>query len=113
MVGNNQVDEPWLDETLTQYSMLYFETRYGSDRATDLLENNFQKPYQALQDTQEDMPIGLPVAAYNEREYSVIVYRKGLLYFHELRQEVDEETYTEVLRTYFKRYRYGIATPEG
>lgn len=113
IVGNDQVDEPWLDEALTQYcTLLYYEEKYGEDVASGLLESVFRRPYEQLQETGNDKPAGLPVAAYNSSEYGTIVYQKGPLYFHELRQEVGEETFWEILRRYFEQNRYRIATPE-
>ncbi len=58
------------------------------------------------------MPIGLPVAAYPEALYGTVVYGKGPLFFHELRQEVGEETFDRILRTYFEEHLYGIAYPQ-
>lgn len=113
LVGNDQVDEPWLDEALTQYStLLYYEHRYGAEAAGELLQNVFRQPYEEAQDSGRDQPAGLPVAAYNSASYGAIVYRKGPLYFHELRQAVGDEAFWEILRTYFERYRYHIARPE-
>jgi aminopeptidase N len=40
------------------------------------------------------------------------VYQKGPLYFHELREEMGEETFWEVLERYFEQNQYRIATPE-
>jgi hypothetical protein len=113
MVGNDQVDEPWLDEALVQYcTLLYFEQQYGRDVAERLLESLFQDPYEELQETGRDKPVGLPVAAYSRRDYGPLVYQKGPLYFRALRQSVGDEALWDILRTYFERNRYGIATPE-
>jgi aminopeptidase N len=113
MVGNDQVDEPWLDEALTQYcTLLYYEDKYGEDVASRLLESVFREPYRQLEETGNDKPAGLPVSAYNSGEYGTIVYQKGPLYFHELREEVGEEVFWEILEQYFEQNRYRIATPE-
>ena len=113
LVGNDQVDDPWLDEALVQYcTLLYFEEQYGHDVAETLLESVFQQPYEELRGSERDKPVGLPVAAYNSRDYGVVVYQKGPLYFHALRQVVGEEAFWEILQTYFERNRYRIATPE-
>ncbi|MCG4735065.1 M1 family peptidase, partial [Casaltella massiliensis] len=38
VVGNDEVNEPWLDEALTEYStVLYFEKKYGKETATRLM----------------------------------------------------------------------------
>jgi hypothetical protein len=113
LVGNDQVDEPWLDEALTQYStLLYFEDRYGTELATELLEGVFQQAYERLVESDRDMPVGLPIAAYSEHDYGPVVYQKGPLYFHALRREVGDRDFEEILRTYFARNRYAVATPE-
>ena len=59
-----------------------------------------------------DVPAGLPVAACGGADYGTVVYRKGPLYFHALRQEVGDEPFWGILQTYFARNRYGVATPE-
>jgi len=113
LVGNDQVDEPWLDEALTQYcTLLYFEEEYGDEVAERLRETAFEEPYAQLQEAGRDRPVGLPVGAYNSSDYGAVVYQKGPLYFHALRQEVGEDAFWEILQTYFEENRYGIARPE-
>jgi len=113
LVGNDQVDEPWLDEALVQYStLLYYEDRYGAELAAELLEQVFRQSYQKLVESGRDAPAGLPVAAYSGEDYGPVVYQKGPLYFHALRQEVGEENFWAILQTYFTLNRYRVATPE-
>lgn len=113
VVGSDQVDTPWLDEALTQYStLLYHEFLYGPETAADLLEREFQEVYDRLVEERTDMPVGLPVAAYPRDLYGPVVYRKGPLYFHALRQQVGDEAFFAILRTYYRRHQYAIATPE-
>ncbi|MGD1992407.1 MAG: M1 family metallopeptidase [Anaerolineae bacterium] len=112
VVGNDQIDEPWLDEALTQYStMLYYESVYGPERADGILRSVFVGTQQMLMRRGQNQPIGLPAAEYERALYWQIVYDKGALYFHELRQAVGDEAFFEILRTYYERNRYGIATP--
>lgn len=112
VVGNDQVDEPWLDEALAQYStVLYHEFLYGPDVADEIIQD-FQATYDRLVREGKDMPVGLPVAAYPEDLYGPIVYHKGPLYFHTLRQRVGDEKFFSVLRMYYQRHRFGIATPD-
>ncbi len=113
VVGNDQVDEPWLDEALTQYStMLYYEKVYGRDRARAILQQEFEGSYQSVLRQGRDMPAGLPSDAYPPDLYWKIVYDKGALYFHALREAVGDEAFFEILQTYYQRHRYEIATPE-
>jgi aminopeptidase N len=113
LVGNDQLDEPWLDEALTQYtSMLYYEHRYGEAEAAAVRQNYFQGPYQRLDAEQRDIPIGLPVEAYSPNLYGPIVYGKGPLFFHEIRLLVGEARFERVLQAYYQQFRYGIAYPQ-
>ena len=114
LVGNDQVDEPWLDEALAQYSaLLYFETQHGAEMADNILQSWFVETYNQVVERGQDMPVNLPVAAYVESgRYSDIVYSKGPLYFHALRQAVGDEAFFDILRTYYEHNRYGVATAE-
>lgn len=113
VVGSDPVDEPWLDEALTQYTtLLYHEFLYGADAAAEILKNDFEATYDRLRRGGNDMPAGLPVAAYPRDLYHAVVYRKAPLYFHALRQRVGNAAFFTLLRTYYRRHHYGIATPD-
>ncbi len=108
LVGNDQQDEPWLDEAITQYSTaLFYEFREEWDAA---VEEVFEARYQEVAGTENDDLISRPVAAYAESDYGTIVYAKGPLFFHALRQRVGDETFFALLQTYFNSYRYRIAS---
>lgn len=108
LVGNDQLDEPWLDEALTQYSTaLYFEFYEGWDA---YVEEVFEPRYQKVAGTDADDSIALPVAAYTPSNYGPIVYAKAPLFFHALRQETGDEAFAAILRSFFDTYRYKIAS---
>jgi len=112
VVGNDQVDAPWLDEALTQYStILYYEQVYGADRAGGIVQS-FVQTHRDLVRAGRDSPVGLPAAAYSPGVYWDVVYRKGALYFHSLREAVGDEAFFDTLQTYYERHRYQIATAE-
>jgi hypothetical protein len=112
VVGNDQVNHPWLDEALTQYSTyLYTRDVYGEADAqgfVDLVTNlrwgivGFVKK-----------PIGLPVAAYTPNEYSGIVYGRGPLFFLALRDRLGEAKMADFLHRYYIQNAWSIATPDG
>lgn len=113
LVGNDQVDHPWLDESLTNYStVVYWETVESADNAQEIIETLFFGPYEQAKDQGQDRPVIGPVADFSEGEYGTFVYGKGPLFFHALRQEVGDETYFKIMQTYFAEYRYKIAQPE-
>jgi aminopeptidase N len=111
VVGNDQINEPWLDEALMQYStMLYYEAVYGEQRAHRIRNAVFLQTHEALRRAGRDMPAGLSADAYPPGLYFDIVYDKGALYFHELRERVGDELFFDTLRSYYDRHRYQIAT---
>ncbi|MEW6567884.1 MAG: M1 family metallopeptidase [Chloroflexota bacterium] len=112
LVGNNQLNDPWLDEAAATYTeVLYYESAVGPERATSLL-----REYHDLVGTYATdpmMPIGLPVGAYaSEQDYALIVYLKGALFFDALRRELGDEAFFAFLRSYIEEQRYGFAGPE-
>jgi len=113
VVGNDQVDEPWLDEALAQYStLLYYEAVYGTDTAIAVLEEQFVRAHEELIARRVDMPVGLPVVAYGRELYGPVVYHKGPLYFQALRERVGDPTFFAILRAYYRRHTFRIATAD-
>ena len=107
------MDDPWLDEALTQYStFLYHEAVYGPERARGVLNAEFIRTHRDLVRRNQDKPAGLPAASYSSALYWQVVYDKGALYFHNLREVIGDDAFFEVLRTYFRDNRYSVATPE-
>jgi len=113
LVGNDQLDEPWLDESLTNYSAyLYYEGTAGQDRAEFVKERVFLDPYQAAQAEGRDRSVAGPVASFSEKDYGTIVYGKGPLFFDAVRARLGDEAFFTALQTYLQSHRYGIAYPD-
>ena len=110
LVGNDQLDEPWLDESLTQFATLqYFEDEYGKNgfegyRAS--LEGRWANTGNALK------PVGLPVRDYSGPEYSGIVYGRGPLFFIALREEMGTDVFDSFLKNYTQDYAWKISTSQ-
>ncbi|MGH2592517.1 MAG: M1 family metallopeptidase, partial [Anaerolineae bacterium] len=110
LVGNDQVDDPWLDEALTQYtSILYFRDVYGESAAQEAIDRAFVDRYRRAQERGEDLRADLPVASYSDRQYGGIVYGKAPLFFDALYQKMGDERFNAFVRAYFEAQRYGIA----
>jgi aminopeptidase N len=105
-----QLDDPWLDESLTQFATLqYYADEYGPQG-----EEGFRSSLEGRWDSvgRADIPIGLPVAEYSGLEYGAIVYGRGPLFFVALRERMGTETFDAFLREYTETLSWGIATPE-
>lgn len=110
LVGDDQLDDPWLDESLTQFITLqYYEDEYGS-QAADSFRESLEGRWARVGNA--DIPIGLPVASYNGAEYGAIVYGRGPLFFEALQAEMGTEKFDAFLHDYTERLSWDIATPE-
>jgi hypothetical protein len=113
VVGSDQIDDPWLDESLTSYStMLYYEVVRDARTAQGVINGEFRATHRQLIAGGNDLPVGLPAEDYANWLYWDVLYRKGPLYFQDLREQVGDETFFAILRTYYDAHRYKIATPE-
>lgn len=111
-VGNDQVNTPWLDEGLAEYSMaIYYQQVFGQAQTNTLVNQRWLVPYQVAVENGYDAVVNQPSAAFGW-EYEVIVYAKAALFFHALHRELGDEGFRDVLRAYLERYRWGIATPD-
>ena len=103
IVGNDEVNEPWLDEALTEYStILYFENKYGKEVSDKLLKTmevqseNYRGSDMFKASTEFD----------NSSEYSLNVYTKGAVVFNEIRKEVGDKIFFETLKEYCNNYMF-------
>ena len=113
LVGSDQLDEPWMDEALTNYSMyLYYEGTAGRDQANVIKEKVFKEPYRTAQREFRDREVGGPVSSFSQEDYVTIVYGKGPLFFDAVRAQVGDAAFFAALQTYLARHRYRVAYPE-
>ncbi len=113
IVGNDQVNVPWLDESLTNFSIVYYyEYAYGRPRAELAFQSFVARRYERLLEQGRDGSVAQPVAAFSPDEYGPIVYGKGAMFFRELRELLGEELFLEVLRSYYRDRQYKLATPD-
>jgi hypothetical protein len=111
-VGNDQINTPWLDEGLAEYSMaIYYRQVFGEEKKDALVNQRWLVPYQVAVQNGYDAVVNQPSAAFSW-EYEVIVYGKAALFFNALHQELGDETFKAVLHEYANRYRWRIATPD-
>lgn len=110
-VGNDQLDEPWLDEAMAQFSTyLYFLDRYGNEGAQAFYDSFTLRWERGAGNA--DIPVGLPVRSYTGAEYSAIVYGRGPLFFITLQDEMGTEAFSAFLHDYYRTFQWGIVTTE-
>jgi aminopeptidase N len=113
LVGNDQVLVPWLDESLANFSTLYyFEYVYGSDRANMAFQNYVASQYYRAKEEGRDGVVNQPVEAFSPEQYGVIVYGKGAVFFYELRAKLGDSLFLDMLRAYLQDREYKVARPD-
>lgn len=110
LVGNDQIDDPWLDEAFTQFTTgLYYLDRYGQDGLSGYVDQSLMGRYQRVKGTEDDKRSDLPVAAYSGLQYGAIVYGKAALFFNSVYEKIGDAKFNQFMQTYFNAHRYGIA----
>lgn len=110
VVGNDQENQPWLDESITQYATyLYYLDTYG-DAGAQGYYDSFYNRWDSVNRT--NSPIGQPALNYSGRNYSAIIYGRGPLFLLELEDFIGSETFAELMRDYYQSNLWGIGTTE-
>lgn len=112
LVGNDPVNDPWLDEGLAEYATYFYrQLTSGQQMADSLASFRWQSAYEYAQREGLDAVVAQPVAAF-QGNYEIIVYAKAALFHHALRELMGEEQYLALLRRYGEQYRFQVARPE-
>jgi aminopeptidase N len=112
LVGSDSRLHPFADEGLAQYStLLYFEDRYGKERAEREAEQNLTLPYQMMRLAgQSDAPVERPVASFaSPVAYAGLVYGKGPFFYREARRLLGDEQFFSRLMQYRERFAFRVA----
>lgn len=103
VIGNDEINEPWLDEALTEYStILYFEEKYGKETGDKLM-----KTMEVQTRNYKAADIFKATTDYKDSsEYSLSVYTKGAVIFNEVRKEVGDDVFFNTLKEYYSTYKF-------
>ncbi len=114
VVGNDQVDAPWLDEALANYSTaLYYRMVYSTEKAEVEISEHISDRYEAYVQAYGDGMVGGSTRDYTRASYYPLVYGKGALFFEALQELMGDKAFFEGLQRYYREYKYDVATPEG
>jgi hypothetical protein len=116
VVGNNQVDEPWLDEGFATYSsILYAEDKLDPLRAEAILWSQALMPYQVVRLLGADGPLQSSLLDYSDDliTYQSLVYGKGALFLARLRELLGDEPFFALLQQHYQTHKYALLPPDG
>lgn len=113
-VGSDSQNHPFVDESLVNWAtMLYFEDRYGREKAQQMSELHLKTSFSmGAMLGGGDKPANLPASAYaNNLQYGAVIYGKGAIFYQNLRALVGDEIFFDALRSYYREFRNQLAGP--
>lgn len=114
VVGNDQLDDPWLDEALATFSSgIWAESTQGQTGYQRYLDF-WQRVYDDATRAGKDDVVAEPVSHFSGdvERYSAIVYEKGALFYANVRREIGDEAFFKGLQHYYQDHKYGVATSD-
>ena len=109
-VGNDQVDEPWVDEAVVQYATGLYFTDTGGEQAAKGWRDSLYRRWDRVE--RAAIPIGRSAGDYMDYEYGAIVYGRGPLFVEALAEEIGQETFDQFMRDYYETHKWGIGTAD-
>ncbi|MEO2077587.1 MAG: M1 family aminopeptidase [Bacillus sp. (in: firmicutes)] len=103
IIGNNEFDEPWLDESFASYAAALFdqtldtnppvdETRLADGHLTHSIDNFFEN------------------GTESKRNYYYTIYAYGAQTVDDLRKELGDDQFYASMQAYFKAMKFGVST---
>ncbi len=106
LVGNNENQEPWLDEGFSDFA---------AGLCLDAEGNTDDFPYWELKETGSnsvaDEKVNVPCDEASV--YQWVIYERGATFLKTLNDTIGQEKFLSIMSDYCRKYRYGIATTEG
>jgi hypothetical protein len=114
VVGSDQIDDPWLDEALTEFStLLFYRERYGETRFRQVYEKRIGLSLTLFDyAVSEPKPVGLKTSeAGDNMWYTVVVYKQGARMFRDLHEKMGDDAFKSSLKAYYQNMYLGNAAP--
>ncbi|MCF6466555.1 M1 family metallopeptidase [Clostridium sp. Cult2] len=115
VVGNDQIDEAWLDESLATYSeAIYMNNRYGEEEGENYYNYTCEMPYEYGKDyIVTEAIIRKPLSNFHSWEdYGLLVYVKGAMFLNDIKEDFGIEVLYDILNRYYNTYKFYNATTD-
>jgi len=112
VVGNDQIDEAWLDEGFATYSEgVFTEKEYGAANGKLYYEYIEKSSKEDIEAGVYDGVILKPLSRYaNWNDYGSAVYTGGAMLLNEIRRQVGDKDFFKIMQTYYREYAFKNAT---
>ena len=114
VVGNDQIDEAWLDESLATYSeVIYINNKYGEKEGQNYYNYTCKIPYEYGKEYIVSDAIVKSLADFKGwDDYGLLVYVKGAIFLNNIKEEFGMETLYDILSKYYNKYKFYNGTTE-
>jgi len=114
VVGNDQIDEAWLDEGFATYSEgIFTEMEYGEGNGDLYYKYLEESAKEDIRSKAYDGVILKPLSRYeNWNDYGPAVYTGGAVLLNEIRKQVGDQAFFIILQAYYDEYSFKNATTE-
>ncbi|MFA9398273.1 MAG: M1 family aminopeptidase [Clostridiaceae bacterium] len=109
LVGDDEFNEAWVDESITQFSsLLYYKDIYGEKEYNRVFDRSMGLSYYGLAASQilTNPNMERPLDEFDEMEYYALVYSKGPMMYKELYETIGDEKFNEFTRAMYDEYKY-------
>ncbi len=117
--GNNEFDDPWLDESFTSFITSEY-LRTSAKRVAAALEPGFRARTGLTTDAMQEREaaterprISSPMNVLNNHGYFKIIYQRGAELLEQLKHDLGEDAFVKGMRAHVAGTRDGIATTGG
>ncbi len=114
VVGNNQIKEAWLDESLTTYSeLVYYRETKGEAIAAEIHKQRNINAWEVRKGSITDNRILKGLEEFQGwGDYGSLVYSRGAMMLVELEALMGRNKVYEALRDYYEKYMFKIAVSD-
>lgn len=115
VVGNNEIEEAWLDESFATYSeIIYIDEIYNEGIGKEYFQNDIVANYEYMKEVYdfEEIPLK-PLNEFKDwNDYGSLVYQRGAMFINEIKNEFGKEVLYDILNEYYNKYKFINARTE-
>jgi len=115
IVGNNQYDDAFIDEGMTNYlsGRVYFKDYYGEEYGEEAYDVFITLPFEYMIESNRDVIIATETDVFpSENDYVNAVYVKAPAGFGAIHDEMGDDAFFGAMQAYVEEFRFRVATPE-
>jgi len=110
-VGNNQIEEAWLDESFAIYAeKLFYDEVYGIEQGEERYNGIVNNYKSRLGNSGKKELILTPIYELEDWKENSGLMLKGAMFLHEIEESLGKDKFYDILKTYYDKYKFSIAT---